>query len=263
MKPLFVANWKMHGSAAFTREWAADIAAALKDNAKSAGSAEGADSSGDVAVCPPFPLLPLLRDALPAAIQLGAQNVAAAREDGAYTGEVSARLLAEAGCTLVIIGHSERRAMQHEDDALCAAKLAAAAAAGLRPLLCVGEDAATRGNGNATAAVLAQLDAALEGAADEIWQRLIIAYEPIWAIGSGKTPSADDIAAMHTALRERLIKQNAPFGDKITLLYGGSVNAANAPGFIGIPHVNGFLVGGASLKPREFSAICHSSLASS
>lgn len=245
MTRLFVANWKMHGSMDFVRTWAQ----ALRPPAVHR-----------LAVCPPLPYLAAARAALPDGVQLGAQTLAAAAEDGAHTGEVSARMLADVGCTLCIVGHSERRQAQHEDDALCAAKVRAAADAGLQPLLCVGESAAQRQRGSKAAqdAVLGQLTGALAGAAESIWQRLIIAYEPVWAIGSGKTPSAEDIDAMHAALRRWLIEQTAAFGDTITLLYGGSVSAANARELIGIHHVNGFLVGGASLKPDAFNAICTS-----
>ena len=196
---------------------------------------------------------------LPSAVLLGAQNIAAATEDGAYTGEVSARMLAEAGCQLAIIGHSERRIGQHENDSICAAKMQAAVSAGLRPLLCVGESASVRDSGIAAAikAVLAQLDAALTTAAENAWQRLIIAYEPVWAIGSGTPPSREDINSMHNAIRDRLIEKTEAFGDKITLLYGGSVNAKNAAAFLDIENVNGLLVGGASLSAKEFNIICN------
>ena len=245
MTPHFIANWKMHGSADFIRAWTAEV-----DFAPDA----------QVTLCPPHPYLAAARAALPAAVQVGAQNVAAQAEDGAHTGEVSARMLADVGCALAMIGHSERRQTQHEDDPLCAAKVRAAAAAGLRPLLCVGESAATReaGEDAARQAVQAQLDGALGGAGDDIWAKLIIAYEPCWAIGSGKTPTEAEISTMHNSIRAWLMAQTGAFGDKITLLYGGSVSAANAGPFIGIPNVNGFLVGGASLKPREFNAICTS-----
>ena len=247
MPPLFVANWKMHGSLAFLREWTAAVSP---------------HPDADIVVCPPLPYLSPLAALLPAAYQLGAQTVSAAADaEGAHTGEVSAQMLADIGCCLAIIGHSERRARQYEDDACCAAKIRAAAAAGIRPLLCVGESAAVRASGDseaAVAAVLAQVSAGVTQADDSVWRQLIIAYEPVWAIGSGKTPAPDDITRVQSAIRECLIQQNPSFGGKIPLLYGGSVKAANAKSFITLAEVNGFLVGGAALSPVEFSAICNS-----
>lgn len=245
MTPLFVANWKMHGSRAFIGEWAA--AAALPPD------------GCEVAVCPPLPYLAEARRALPSAFLLGAQTIASQRDDGAHTGEVSGRMLKDLGCAVAIVGHSERRAAQREQDSDCAAKVQAAAAAGLRPILCVGECAATRqkgGSAAAIAAVLAQLDAACARGTDDLWQRLAVAYEPVWAIGSGQTPSADDIRAMHGAIRQRLMQKTKAFGGRIAVLYGGSVSPENAGAFIRIENVNGFLVGGASLAPQTFNAIC-------
>ncbi|MCH9758206.1 MAG: triose-phosphate isomerase [Proteobacteria bacterium] len=247
MKPLFVANWKMHGSLAFIRDWTAAIAAPSKQC--------------QVAVCPPFPYLATMRAALSNDFLIGAQTIAAPRDAGAHTGEVSGTMLADIGCDLVLVGHSERRNAQHENDALCADKIRAAVAAGLQPILCVGETDCVREQGGSAAAintVLAQINAALGDADAKILQKIIIAYEPIWAIGSGKTPTIDDIQQLHSAIRATLIEQTAAFGGKITLLYGGSVNADNAQEFMNIENVNGFLVGGASLKPQTFNTICNS-----
>lgn len=244
MKTWIIGNWKMHGTRAFIHTWADTFRCPP-------------DSNCAVAVCPPLPYLSFTRSVLSPTVLLGAQNVARDAADGAHTGEVSAAMLADNDCDLVVIGHSERRADNGESDADCAAKLQAAAAAGLRPVLCVGESDAARQNGQAEATVLAQLTHALTPSPDEsLWRKLIVAYEPIWAIGSGKTPTTDDVAQMHNALRLRLSEKNAAFSGTIPLLYGGSVNPSNAGELFSVTNVNGFLVGGASLKPEQFTDIC-------
>ena len=247
MKKFIVGNWKMYGDTMFVRRFATEFA----DSANFTAS-----DDCTVAVCPPFPYLALARAAFADTVMVGAQDVSARADDGARTGEVSARMLADAGCALAIIGHSERRANFAETDALCTAKIAATVVADIRPILCVGENKQQRENGDAIATVLAQLDAALAPATAAWWEKLIIAYEPVWAIGSGTTPTAADIGAMHDAMRKRLIEKTPPLGDKIPLLYGGSVNTANAAEIIGITGVDGFLVGGASLKAKQFGDIC-------
>lgn len=257
-KKWLIANWKMHGDLSFVRQWMAEF------HPPPPPPPEGVQSHCAVVVCPPSPYLSAVRAEMPAGLLLGGQDVSVFAEDGAHTGEASARMLADVGCCLALVGHSERRG-GGETDADCAAKIAAAVAGGLRPVLCIGEDAQTRRAGGAGDVVAAQLDAACAAAASaahaaagtggrEMWENLIIAYEPIWAIGAGQSPSAEDVAEMQTILRGKLIEKTAAFGDTIPFLYGGSVTPAVAKALNGI--VDGFLVGGASLRPRLFSDIC-------
>ena len=231
-----IGNWKQHGSrasiAAFASQW----------------SFESHDKL-TVAIAPPFPYIGELGASLPDC-QLAAQDCSI-HEQGAHTGEVSAEMLAEVGCRFVLVGHSERRAHHGETDELIGRKLAAAQAAGLIPVLCVGEDSATREAGDQNRAVRAQLGAALPGIASQ----LLIAYEPVWAIGTGAVASPDDIATIHAlisaVLTEKYGADNLP-----PILYGGSVNANNAADIFAIPKVDGALVGGASLDAEAFAAIC-------
>ena len=229
----------------------------------------GAGGAGDalVVVCPPAVYFDSVRRVLPEGVVLGAQNVADRREDGAYTGEVSARMAAGRGCRFAIVGHSERRGRFGESDADCAAKIIAAVDAGLRPILCVGETEEQRGRGIAGAAIVRQLaatDAAAvlarsdlgAGGTAAVWENLVVAYEPVWAIGSGRTPADGEIEMAHAVIREELISQSGAFGGKIPVLYGGSVRADNAAGIFACGGVDGALVGGASLDAAEFSAVC-------
>lgn len=216
-----------------------------------------APAAGQTVVCPPLPYLLAARATLPQTVAVGAQNAAVAAADGAHTGEVSARMLAEVGCGYVIVGHSERRA-QGETDAHCAAKLSAVAAAGLVPVLCVGESAEQRVSGQAEAVIERQLASLTAADNDDLWQLAAVAYEPVWAIGSGKTPSPDDLTAAQKHIRRQLISQTAAFGDKIAVLYGGSVKAENAH-MLGDAGMDGGLIGGASLDAAVFADICRNS----
>ena len=250
---IVVANWKMYSVGA--RGWVRGFV--------------GAGGAGDscVVVCPPAVYFDSVRRVLPEGVALGAQNVADRREDGAYTGEVSARMAAGRGCRFVIVGHSERRRHFGESNTDCAGKIIAAVGAGLRPILCVGETQEQRGQGLAGDVVVRQLAAAEaaavmarsdlgEAAGAAVWENLVVAYEPVWAIGSGRTPTGVEISAAHCAIRERLISQSGAFGGKIPVLYGGSVRADNAAGIFACDGVGGALVGGASLDAAEFSAVC-------
>ena len=250
---IVVANWKMHSVGA--GEWVRGFV--------------GAGGAGDslVVVCPPAVFLDSVRRVLPEGVALGAQNVAAWRDDGAYTGEVSARMAAEVGCRFVIVGHSERRRHFGESDADCAGKIVAAVDAGLRPILCVGETEEQRGQGLAGDAIVRQLAAAEAaavmarsdlgaGGTAAVWENLVVAYEPVWAIGSGRTPADLEIETAHSLIREELISQSGAFGGRIPVLYGGSVRADNAAGIFACGGVDGALVGGASLDAAEFSAVC-------
>ena len=236
MQKLFIANWKMNGGLAFVAEWASVFSPPPECVA---------------VVCPPFPYLAAARQMLPSEIKIGAQTVSRHAADGAHTGEVSARMIVDVGCDYAIVGHSERRAAG-EDDSDVAAQIAAAAAAGLTPVLCAGETAAERDSGCGGDAVLRQLRA-LESLPGNAW--CAVAYEPVWAIGSGKTPAAETLKQTGQEIRRQLIAQKGAFGGTIAVLYGGSINAGNA-GLLGQAEMDGGLVGGASLDAAEFAQIC-------
>ena len=234
MKTLIVGNWKMNGLRASLGEV----------TAIGEGLSEAQRSACDVAICPPATLLHAMREPAQAAgIATGGQDCHAA-ESGAHTGDVSAQMLADAGATYVILGHSERRADHGETDAEVRAKAQAALAAGLTPIICVGETQTQREAGEAEAVVRGQLGSSLpkEGA-------FVVAYEPVWAIGTGLTPTTDDIRAMHAAIRDAV-------GPGTAILYGGSVKPGNAGEILGVPEVGGALVGGASLKADDLLGIC-------
>jgi triosephosphate isomerase (TIM) len=244
----FVAgNWKMHGLSADLVEIEA-IAAAARDF-----------SAVDVALCVPAILIERAARAVPG-FPIGGQDVHQARE-GAYTGCVSARMLADAGAKLTIVGHSERREGQRESDGDVKAKAEAAIGCGLGVILCVGEILEVREQGAAVSTVLAQLDASLpEGIGAQ--HELAIAYEPIWAIGTGKVPTDAEIGEMHAAVRARLAERYGADGNGIRILYGGSVKASNAREIFAVSNVDGALVGGASLKASDFMPIVAAASAS-
>jgi triosephosphate isomerase (TIM) len=238
-RKLVAGNWKMHGTSAELGEVTAISIAA-----------ETADA--DVALCLPATLIERAARAAPG-FAIGGQDVHQA-DKGAHTGCISAAMLLDAGARLTIVGHSERREAQGESDADVKAKAEAALAAGLGVILCVGESDAVRDAGGAVDTVSAQLDASLPGsiaAAD----RFAVAYEPVWAIGTGKIPSVSDIGEMHAALRARLKAAYGDIGDAVRILYGGSVKPSNAAEIFAIFDVDGALVGGASLKAADFQPI--------
>ena len=238
-RKLVAGNWKMNGSRAALAELDGIAAAA-------------ADSPDlDVAVCPPFTLI------APAAergtgIAIGAQDCHMA-EKGAHTGCVSAAMLVEAGATLAIVGHSERRADQHETDAEVRAKAEAAIAAGLTAIVCVGETEAERDAGRAVSVVEGQLEGSVPPAGTG--DTLVVAYEPVWAIGTGRTPSLGDVAEMHAAIRAKLMALLGGEGGAVRILYGGSVKPDNADQLLAVADVDGALVGGASLTAAQFVPI--------
>jgi triosephosphate isomerase (TIM) len=237
---LVVGNWKMNGG--------------LRANAALLGalcaSWHGLPGRA-MAVCVPFPYLAQARERLEGtAIRWGSQDVSE-RASGAYTGDVSAAMLAEFGCTYAIVGHSERRQLHGESDALVAAKAVAALAAGLIPIVCVGETLAERDAGSTAAVVERQIDAAI-GALRDSFARVVVAYEPVWAIGTGRTATPEQAQEVHALLRARLA---AAGGGGVPLLYGGSVKGANAAALFAMPDVDGGLVGGASLDANDFLAI--------
>jgi len=236
---LIVGNWKMN-------------AASMEEFGKMLARAPEAAAKGvDLIVCPPFVLLHRLAErATVSPIRIGAQDAHFA-PSGAHTGNISAEMIADAGGSAVILGHSERRTDQGEDDALVAKKAAAAQRAGLTAIVCVGETEAERDAGAAEDVVTGQIAASLPQSLDPAG--VVVAYEPGWAIGTGRTPSIDDIAAMHLAIRRRLV-EHLP-GSNVAILYGGSVKPANASEILSLPNVGGALVGGASLKADDFMAI--------
>jgi triosephosphate isomerase len=241
-QPLVVGNWKMHG----TRESVGSLLSAL------VGSVN-VDAAAEVAVCPTFVhIAQALELCAGSAIAVGAQDCSHVAS-GAYTGEVAAPMLAEAGCTWVILGHSERRAYHAESDELISAKLAAAIEAGLKPILCVGETREQREAGEAETVVAGQLAGALEGQVS--LDALVVAYEPVWAIGTGLTATPEQAQAMHAFIRAELAGLGALDAGATRLLYGGSVKAGNAAELFGQPDIDGALVGGAALVAEDFQAI--------
>jgi len=238
MRGLAAGNWKMNGTA----ETLSEIRALLGVHPS---------PTCDMLICPPATLLARAADAAKgSALKIGGQDCHAAAS-GAHTGDISAAMLVDAGASHVILGHSERRADHAESDAIVAAKVTAAQSAGLITIVCVGETEAERDGGRTLDIIATQIDGSLPAGTDA--ERLVIAYEPVWAIGTGRTPTLEEIAAVHAALRAQLATR---FGtDQIPLLYGGSVKPSNAEEIFALPNVNGALVGGASLKAADFAAI--------
>ncbi|HLI11372.1 MAG TPA: triose-phosphate isomerase [Alphaproteobacteria bacterium] len=250
-RALIVGNWKMnglgHGGAGLDGP---ALAAALRDKLDGGNACRG-----DLVLCPPATLVARIAAVVAgSAIAVGGQDCHAAAS-GAHTGDISAEMLADAGCRYVIVGHSERRADHGESDAIVRAKAAAAHRAGLTAILCVGESEAERDAGRALEVVGAQLAGSLPPAATAA--NTVIAYEPVWAIGSGRTPTPAEIGEVHGFLR-RALKGRVDEPGAARLLYGGSVKAANAAAILAIGDVDGALVGGASLKAEEFWAIAQS-----
>lgn len=244
-RPLVVGNWKMFGD----RQMVASLVGAV---------AEAATARADVAiaVCPPFPYLAQAAALLQgSAVRLGAQNLAVDAH-GAFTGEVSGPMLSDVGCHYAIVGHSERRSLFDEDNALVARKFRAAGAAGLTPILCVGEQLAEREAGDTERVIAAQLDAVLALCGSQALAGAVIAYEPVWAIGTGKVATPDQAQAVHRFIRARV----SHGGVTPTLLYGGSVKPDNAAGLFAQPDVDGGLIGGASLVADHFLSICDAAL---
>ncbi|HEY8433683.1 MAG TPA: triose-phosphate isomerase [Sphingomicrobium sp.] len=239
LKKFVAGNWKMHGLSSDLRE-IVEIAAEAKEY-----------SGVDVALCVPAILIDRAARAVPG-FTIGGQDVHQA-EQGPHTGCISAQMLLDAGATLTIIGHSERRDAQRESDADVKAKAQAALGCGVSVILCVGESLEARERGAALSTVLAQLDGSVPDKPGDA--ELTVAYEPIWAIGTGKIPTIDEIAEMHSAVRRRLVDRFGPNGETIRILYGGSVKASNADEIFAVRDVDGALVGGASLKAGDFMPI--------
>ncbi len=245
-KSLVAGNWKMNGS----RENAESLIAGIKEGL-------GADAAVEAAICPPFVYLSEVGSLLSGSgIALGAQNVSQ-HGNGAYTGEISTSMLLDVGCKYVILGHSERRALYGETDALVAEKVIAVNAAGLKPILCVGELLEERESGKTEEVVARQLDVLLNSAEGlAALQSTVIAYEPVWAIGTGMTATPAQAQDVHAFIRQRIAAKDTALAQKVRILYGGSVKGNNAPELFAKADIDGGLIGGASLQVEEFLAIC-------
>lgn len=251
MRPKFIAgNWKMNTNRAEASRLASTVAARVARHA-----------SLLVAVCPPFPYLEPVRQALEgSSVYIGAQNLYP-EPNGAFTGEVSGAMLVDIGCRYCIIGHSERRHILGENDAIIRRKVKTALAVGLTPIVCVGELLSERDGGETNDVVAAQVCSAIDGLSDDEAGRLVFAYEPVWAIGTGRNATPEQADEVHSHIRKILSNRyNAILADKTVIQYGGSVKAANAESLLGQPNVDGALVGGASLQADEFVTIVQAGL---
>jgi len=244
-RKLVVGNWKMYGRLA-------------SNQALLQGVLEGVRElrDADCAVCVPYPYLSQAQSMLQGSnVAWGAQNLSP-QEEGAFTGAVAPGMLTDFGCSYVIIGHSERRGLFHESNEIASAKFAAAQKAGLKPIFCVGETLAERESGITEQVVATQLDAVLVRFGAKALAQAVIAYEPVWAIGTGKTASPDQAQAVHAFIRQRVAQHDAQVAQGLCILYGGSVKAGNAAELFGMPDIDGGLIGGASLVAEDFVAIC-------
>jgi len=241
-RKLVAGNWKMYG----TRESARQLVDAI---------VAGSPSHCDVAVFPPFPYLAPLVAQHGAKLDLGAQDCSEHGE-GAYTGDVSAAMLKDVGCRYVLAGHSERRQYHHEDDAQIARKVVKALEHGLTPVLCVGESLEEHDAGHTAQVVERQLGKVIEHCGIAVFETIVLAYEPVWAIGTGRTASPEKAQSVHALLRSQLARADAKIADSTRILYGGSVKPGNAAELFAQPDVDGGLIGGASLKAADFLAIC-------
>jgi triosephosphate isomerase len=244
-RPVVAGNWKMHGSRSANQALLSELERRLRP-----------EWPIDVAVFPPYVYLAdAARMLEEGQIRVGAQDVCA-EASGAFTGQVSASMLKDVGCRYVIVGHSERRRLYHEDDALVARKFAAALQVGLTPVLCVGETLEEHEAHQAEAVVARQIDAVIAMNGIGSFAHAIVAYEPVWAIGTGRTASPQQAQAVHAYLRSRIAVQDANIARHLRILYGGSVKGGNAAELFVMPDVDGGLVGGASLSADEFQQIC-------
>ena len=243
-RTLIAGNWKMHGSLAENEALLSGILAGM------------GDVKASVAVCVPYPYLAQVQARLAGSdVAWGAQNVSQ-HGKGAYTGEVSPAMLKDFGCAYVIVGHSERRSLYGESDALVAEKFAAAQAAGLTPILCVGETLDERESGVTEQVVARQLDAVIAKSGIAALAKAVVAYEPVWAIGTGKTATPEQAQAVHAFIRGKLRGFDAVVAEGLVIQYGGSMKAGNAAELLAQPDIDGGLIGGASLVADDFLAIC-------
>ena len=243
-RPIVAGNWKMHGSRAENARLIEELLAQCPARPRAA-----------CVICPPFVYLQeVARQLRDSALSLGAQDVSADTQ-GAFTGEVSAAMLKDVGCEYVIVGHSERRLLYRESDQLIARKFGAALAKGLIPILCVGEQLADREAGRTGEVVSRQLEVVLELSGAAGFEQAVVAYEPVWAIGTGRTASPEQAQEVHAFIRARIGVRDARIAAATRILYGGSVKAGNAAELFAMPDVDGGLIGGASLKADEFLTI--------
>ncbi|MCP5089700.1 MAG: triose-phosphate isomerase [Gammaproteobacteria bacterium] len=241
---LVAGNWKMNGSNAANQELVSGIIAGVPPG-----------GGFRLLLCPPYPYLATVcAQVQGSAVKVGAQNVSE-HESGAFTGEVSSRMLADIGCEYAIVGHSERRAMYDESSFKVAAKFQAAQAAGITPILCVGETLEEREAGATESVIEFQLSAVLDAAGINAFTSAVVAYEPVWAIGTGKTASPEQAQEVHKRIRAQLGHKDANIADRVQILYGGSMKGENAAGLLAMPDIDGGLIGGASLKANDFLAI--------
>lgn len=242
-RKLIVGNWKMNGTLAANAALLEGVASGLEN------------PSCGVAVCAPFPYLAQCKEMLfGTQVSWGAQDVSA-HSSGAYTGEVSAEMLCDFDCFYVIVGHSERRSYHAESDAIVAEKTVVALRAGLTPIACVGETLEERNAGQTESVIFRQLDALATAVAEVDLPRLVIAYEPVWAIGTGKTATPAMAQEVHQAIRQRIAGRSKVAAEALTILYGGSMKPDNATELLAMPDIDGGLIGGASLKAADFLAI--------
>ena len=247
--PLVIGNWKMHGTQA-------DMLGLLNDLSVAYASEKGGLAKTEAVVCPPYVHIAGAAQKLAGtALAWGAQNCAI-EQQGAFTGEISAAMLADLKCTYVLLGHSERRSLFNETDSSVARKVGMVLANGLKPVVCVGETLGQREAGETLAVVTRQLNAVLDGFEIDSLSDMVLAYEPVWAIGTGLTASPEQAQAVHAHLRQCVEKKDPALGSNMRLLYGGSVKADNAAQLFGQPDIDGGLIGGASLKAPDFLAIC-------
>jgi len=243
---LVAGNWKMNGAGADARTLVEGIL----------GGLDGVDQATEVAVFPPAPYLALVRElAAGSRLAWGGQTVSE-HASGAFTGEVAAAMLADLDCRYVLVGHSERRQLFGESDAEVAAKFVAAQDAGLVPVLCVGETLEERESGTTDAVVRRQIDAVLDTRGIGAFREALVAYEPVWAIGTGKTATPDQAQAVHAMIRTHLASLDGTIADSLRILYGGSVKGGNAAELFAMDDIDGGLIGGASLAHEEFMTIC-------
>jgi len=244
-RPLVAANWKMHG----TRESVSRLLVELAE--------QSFNDCTDILLFPSYLHIEQVAVALAGKdIALGAQNCAEQASEGALTGEIAASQLKDAGCTWVLLGHSERRLQMGESNAQIVRKFAAAQSAGLGALLCVGETEAQRKAGETQSVIAQQLAAIIDALGIDVLTQAALAYEPVWAIGSGRSATPAQAQQVHGAIRAQLAKHSVEIAEKIPILYGGSVKAANAAELFAMPDIDGGLIGGASLNAHEFGAIC-------
>jgi triosephosphate isomerase len=244
-RPLIAGNWKMHGSKSQVKTLIEDIKHGVP-----------VDSTVEILVLPPSVYLyEVAQLLLNTSIMLGAQNLYLG-DQGAFTGEVSGPMLAGLGCQYVLVGHSERRSIFHEDLLLLANKFKAAIAANLTPILCVGETQQERESGLTETIIRKQIESVLQCTGIEAFSQAVIAYEPVWAIGTGLTATPEEAEKVHLFIRDLIAQNNIDIASTIRILYGGSMKADNAPALLAMPNIDGGLIGGASLDAKSFLAIC-------